>query len=116
MSHSGAAVSSLGSKSHSGRSEPRGGCFKLIGKSEKKGALETDAGGKPRMSCCCPLLPCLQVLWKPLELGKKSKKFMLEKDHGHAPEKACADILCLESFSLSSAGDNLRGGFHQNIR
>ena len=40
---------------------------------------------------------------------------MLEKDHEHAPEKACADILCLESFSLSSAGDNLRGGFHQNI-
>lgn len=31
-------------------------------------------GGKPRMSCCCPLLPQFQVLLKPLELGIEETK------------------------------------------
>ena len=39
---------------------------------------------------------------------------MSENRYGCAPETACAGILCLKSFYLSSVGKNLRGEFQQN--
>ena len=36
----------------------------------EKRALETGSEGKPRTSCCCPLLPWLQVLWGSLEFRR----------------------------------------------
>ena len=57
---------SLRNNSHSERNEPRRGCCQLTGQSEKRGPWRQVQG----VSCHCPLLPWLQVLWGPLEFRR----------------------------------------------
>lgn len=75
----------------------------------KKGAWETGSRDQPLMSCCCPLLPCLQVSWGSLELrrpGLWGKKERALAGEGAVPQRESTQgNLCLEAFMSLLLGD-----------